>query len=1179
MTGGFGGGGGLGAGADVFVQQGGSLTIAAANLSGGTARGGSGGTTASGGSTINTAAAGLGLGGGIFVQGNSTITIDPTSAQVVVIGDAIADESGATIPAGVGGGSGGLALLVTGGGRLELTAANSYTRGTTVQGGSTLELAGAGTAGSGTITLAGGSTLQLDGGITVGAVAITNPSTIAVTGTNTIAGGLGGNSLLSGSGVLRLGGNSAGGTSIVVQPGLTLQLTGADILPSSEVVNLFGGTLDLNGFHQTVGNPTGSGTVLLNGATLTVAGSPPLFGVLGWDFTGPGAVEVESSLSLILRDALTAPVQLDPGSTLTLNAGVGSGGRIAFQPGGTETLVDLAPGTGLTAAITGLGDGDRIELAGLAIQGASFTSPGTVTISTGTGFYALTNVGTAAGAGAMFAVGIDHATGDAYIQLGGRSLNWTGAAGGDSGSASNWSDLTTPANPATTAPGASDSALFAGGPTTVTGTLAAGILDFSGNALWTLSGGADLSSLAGGIQVETTGVAGGLLVAQGSTIQDRASHAVDVISGVAGGNEAITVGGQWTSLGGLAIGVQGVADLLVPGGQLSLQSGPDGTSLALAEGAGSSAVLTTTGHGATVTTLGKVSLGAPDSTGSGGIGALEIEAGAQVTAMAPVGFNGVLADIGAASGSDGSSVTVAGTGSVWTVQGTVAVGDAGGGVLDVFGGGAVSAASLRVAVQAGHPGNIALSGAGSAVTLSGGLAVGVGGSGDLAISGGATMVASGADIGVNASSSGVIDLEGAGSELQITNSMTIGEGGAGVVVVGAGATLSVAGLLKTSGLGRLQLLGGLVDPTIYPNTGSTGSSGTFVATQEIQNTGTWFAAGSSITSLGTLILQTPVITNDGTVGHVGTLQVEGFGDLDVEAGTVDATQTVDFANGGQYGLLTIGTIGGFGAVIGDFNADAEILVQGASIASTSFDTGTDVLTLLDAGGAAIGALNVADVTGAGLEALETANAEGGLGAMACFAAGTRISTLRGDVAVEALREGDRVRLGSASPLPLAGEVGDLPVRWIGHRRVDCRRHPKPRTVWPVRIAAAAFGPGRPVRDLWLSPDHALFVDGVLIPVKHLINGSSVAQVPVDTITYYHVELPRHEVLLAEGLAAESYLETGGRRMFANGGGPVTLHPDFAARIWEAEACAPLIVIGPELERVRAMLGMQAVAAA
>jgi hypothetical protein len=91
---------------------------------------------------------------------------------------------------------------------------------------------------------------------------------------------------------------------------------------------------------------------------------------------------------------------------------------------------------------------------------------------------------------------------------------------------------------------------------------------------------------------------------------------------------------------------------------------------------------------------------------------------------------------------------------------------------------------------------------------------------------------------------------------------------------------------------------------------------------------------------------------------------------------------------------------------------------------------------------------------------------------------------------------------------------------------------------------------------------------VTIPVKYLLNGGGIVQLPVDEITYYHVELPRHDVLLAEGLAAESFLDTGGRRMFTNGGGSMVLHPDFATRIWEAEGCAPLVVAGPELARVR-----------
>jgi hypothetical protein len=159
-----------------------------------------------------------------------------------------------------------------------------------------------------------------------------------------------------------------------------------------------------------------------------------------------------------------------------------------------------------------------------------------------------------------------------------------------------------------------------------------------------------------------------------------------------------------------------------------------------------------------------------------------------------------------------------------------------------------------------------------------------------------------------------------------------------------------------------------------------------------------------------------------------------------------------------------------------------------------------------------------------------------LAAVACFAGGTQIATSDGEVPVECLLPGATLR-------SVFG--GDARVTWVGHRRIDCSRHPTPELVWPVRIAAGAFEPGSPRRDLYLSPDHAVYVSGALIPIKLLINRTTIRQIEVPSVTYYHVEVERHDVVLAEGLPAETYLDTGNRSAFDNGGGVVALHPDFA----------------------------------
>jgi len=170
---------------------------------------------------------------------------------------------------------------------------------------------------------------------------------------------------------------------------------------------------------------------------------------------------------------------------------------------------------------------------------------------------------------------------------------------------------------------------------------------------------------------------------------------------------------------------------------------------------------------------------------------------------------------------------------------------------------------------------------------------------------------------------------------------------------------------------------------------------------------------------------------------------------------------------------------------------------------------------------------------------------------------------KGDVAVEDLRVGDVVSVVDGH---------HRRVVWIGRRTIDCTRHKSPESIWPVRIAAGAFGPARPARDLFLSPDHGVFVDGILIPAGLLVNGTTVTRDPRATVQYFHVELEQHDILFAEDLPVESYLDTGGRAAFEGGATAMELHPDFGpASVWEASGCAPLVMVGPMIDRVRTRL--------
>ncbi len=146
------------------------------------------------------------------------------------------------------------------------------------------------------------------------------------------------------------------------------------------------------------------------------------------------------------------------------------------------------------------------------------------------------------------------------------------------------------------------------------------------------------------------------------------------------------------------------------------------------------------------------------------------------------------------------------------------------------------------------------------------------------------------------------------------------------------------------------------------------------------------------------------------------------------------------------------------------------------------------------------------------------------GTVPCFVKGTMIATEKGYCAVEELSVGDKVRLSS----------GDLlPIEWIGEKTLsaeDLRRNPQ---LHPVCIQKGALGEGIPHRDLYVSPQHRIVLEGwraellygeprVFAAAIHLVNDKTIRQVHFnEPVTYYHIACCRHAILMSNGLPTES----------------------------------------------------------
>ncbi|MCU4161992.1 Hint domain-containing protein [Acidiphilium sp. AL] len=410
-------------------------------------------------------------------------------------------------------------------------------------------------------------------------------------------------------------------------------------------------------------------------------------------------------------------------------------------------------------------------------------------------------------------------------------------------------------------------------------------------------------------------------------------------------------------------------------------------------------------------------------------------------------------------------------------------------------------------------------GAGASGAQGGGGGGGLGAGGDIFIASGGHIILEGGLISGGSATGGAAGAGAKKGEGFGGGIFTQGSGNAVQLAPLAGQTLTISDpIADQTGSGGAGTLGGASGLDI-------GGSGTTRL-----DTANSFAGGITIQS-GTLDLAVAGAAGSGPISFANTADPTlEFTTATVPTNPIEGFQTGDFIQ------------------IDNFTYSSEIFSNGYLTLS-----GADGTITLDLPGAIASDFQFSSSSG---------NAVIGTSQAPCFAAGTRLLTMRGEVPVEALREGDAVILNGG---------GTAPIKWIGRRHLALARHPKPEMVLPVLIEAGALAEGVPCRDLHVSPDHALYLDNHLIPAKALINGFSIRQVRRRAVTYYHVELEAHAVLHAEAAPCESYLETGNRGAFENGGPATILHPDFAQTLREQQGCAPFAEAGSVVEAVRARI--------
>jgi serralysin len=298
-------------------------------------------------------------------------------------------------------------------------------------------------------------------------------------------------------------------------------------------------------------------------------------------------------------------------------------------------------------------------------------------------------------------------------------------------------------------------------------------------------------------------------------------------------------------------------------------------------------------------------------------------------------------------------------------------------------------------------------------------------------------------------------------------------------------------------------------------------------------------------------------------GSSNTLDLSGYSTastVNLNAGTFSSADGMTDNIGIAFNTLIDTAVGGSGNDSFTVNGDADTINGGGGTNTAVFSGNRASYTLSKSGSNILATNTSTSVTDTltNVQTLQFADMSVAASSIACYVAGTLVATPGGEVAVECLRIGDLL-VTAAGPA--------RPIRWIGRRSYSGRFVARNPGVLPICIRAGALDEGVPRRDLFVSPEHAMFVEGVLVPARLLVNGITIVPVlAVESVAYFHLELESHDVILAEGAASETFIDDCSRGVFNNVGEFQALYPD-AVRA-SARYCAPRVDDGVLLGAIR-----------